>query len=79
MVLWCLALLLTLVGWWMMGWASLRAQTEIGFSTLFMWIVTTALLYLAWGAPSSRASVADGMIATRIIKFADSRKVIPSS
>jgi hypothetical protein len=36
-----------MVGWWMMGWVTLRLQTEIPFSTLFIWIVATALLYLA--------------------------------
>ncbi len=44
---WCLALLLTMVGWWMSAWTTLRGQAEIGFSTLFIWIVATALLYLA--------------------------------
>ncbi len=47
MASWCLALLLLMVGWWMMGWVTLRLQTEIPFSTLFIWIVATALLYLA--------------------------------
>ncbi len=44
---WCLALLLTMVGWWMNAWMTLRGQAEIAFSTLFIWIVATALLYLA--------------------------------
>jgi hypothetical protein len=44
---WCLALLLTLVGWWMAGWVILRGRTEIEFVTLFLWIVATSFLYLA--------------------------------
>ena len=44
---WCVALLLTLVGWWMSAWMILRGQAEIAFSTLSIWIVATAFLYLA--------------------------------
>ena len=46
-VSWCLALLLTMVGWWMTAWATLRGQAEYAFSTLSIWFVATALLYLA--------------------------------
>ncbi|MBW2385750.1 MAG: hypothetical protein JRG92_19125 [Deltaproteobacteria bacterium] len=46
-VSWCLAILLVMVGWWMTGWTALRVQAEIAFSTLFVWIVASALLYLA--------------------------------
>jgi len=45
--LWCLALLFTLVGFWMAGWVILRERTEIEFVTLFLWIVSTSFLYLA--------------------------------
>ncbi len=57
---WCLALLLTMVGWWMSAWTTLRLQAEIPFSTLFMWIVATALLYLAAYVLIPGASVGSG-------------------
>ena len=39
---WCLALLFTLVGFWMAGWVILRERTEIEFVTLSLWIVGTS-------------------------------------
>jgi hypothetical protein len=44
---WCFALLINLVGWWLMGWSALRGRAEIDFATLFTWILATTPLYAA--------------------------------
>jgi hypothetical protein len=43
---WCFALVFILVAWWMIGWVVLRGQSELAFTTLFLWVVASALLYL---------------------------------
>jgi hypothetical protein len=44
---WCFALLINLVGWWLMGWYVLHGRAEIDFATLFTWILATSPLYAA--------------------------------
>jgi hypothetical protein len=44
---WCVALIFVLVAWWMIGWLVLGGQTELAFTTLFLWVVASAFLYLA--------------------------------
>ena len=44
---WCLALLITMVGWWHAGWQTFRGRSEIDVGTSYAWIFATALFYLA--------------------------------
>ena len=45
--MWCLALLITMVAWWHVGWVTFRGRPEIDLGTSFAWIFATALFYLA--------------------------------
>lgn len=44
---WCMALSLNLVMWWIVGWRFLQNLAEISVATLMFWTSATALLYLA--------------------------------
>ncbi len=44
---WCLALIVTLIGWWMLAWFTLGQLETITYGAVFGWFAATALLYLA--------------------------------
>lgn len=44
---WCVGLLLTMMGWWIAGWALFRETGQIAFGTLATWFISTSFLYLA--------------------------------
>ncbi|NIP16038.1 MAG: hypothetical protein GWM88_15420 [Pseudomonadales bacterium] len=44
---WCLALIVTLIGWWMLAWFRLGQLETITYGAVFEWFAGTALLYLA--------------------------------
>jgi hypothetical protein len=46
-VAWCAAILMNLIGWWIVCWTAFSALKEVGGAILVPWVVATALLYLA--------------------------------
>jgi hypothetical protein len=44
---WCVALLVTMIAWWHVGWTTFRGRPEIDLGTSFAWSFATALFYLA--------------------------------
>jgi hypothetical protein len=44
---WCVALIVTLIGWWMLAWFTLGQLETITYGAVFGWFAATALLYLA--------------------------------
>jgi hypothetical protein len=65
---WCVALIITQVGWWMLGWFTVGQLETISYVTVLYWFSGTALLFLAsyilvpelavsQGSPTSSESV----------------------
>jgi hypothetical protein len=44
---WCVALILTQIGWWMLIWTMLHDSRAISLGGILTWIVATSLLFLA--------------------------------
>jgi hypothetical protein len=44
---WCVALIVTQIGWWMLGWFTVGQLITISYATVLYWFTGTALLFLA--------------------------------
>lgn len=44
---WCVALIVTQIGWWMLGWFTVGQLETISYATVLLWFSGTALLFLA--------------------------------
>jgi hypothetical protein len=44
---WCFALIVTQIGWWMLGWFTVGQLTTISYAIVLYWFSGTALLFLA--------------------------------
>ena len=44
---WCLALIITMIGWWMLGWFTIGQLETVTYGSVLVWFSATALLFLA--------------------------------
>ena len=44
---WCVALIVTQIGWWMLGWFTVGQLTTISYVTVLYWFTGSAMLFLA--------------------------------